>query len=298
MKSHVLTQPCVCLVMCCVVQTAESITCFVLHPNGKELVTASMNQLLRHWQLETKECVRSIRAHDLPIQAMDYDPTGTLVATGSSDTTVRVFDIPRGYCTHVFRMHRGVVSTVKFHPDPRRLMVVSCSEDSTVCCWDLTQQTCVGQFTSHMSVPTSVTFFVDGNAMATAGRDKVISFYDLNSYTSVKTVAAFESLEGVVALTPELSAAVFAHLNVAVPKPEKKTAPEQIAVLTCGEKGDLKVYRAQLSGEVDVALVAEIPIIKYKSAKTPVVLVQLHWLQRSNQLMFVTSDHNFLLYDL
>ncbi|CAN0277644.1 unnamed protein product, partial [Hapterophycus canaliculatus] len=42
--------------------------------------------------------------------------TGTLVATGSSDSTVKVWDVERGYCTHNFRGHKGVVSVVAFHP--------------------------------------------------------------------------------------------------------------------------------------------------------------------------------------
>ena len=33
---------------------------------------------------------------------------GTLVVTGSSDRSVKVWDIARGYCTHSFKDHTGI----------------------------------------------------------------------------------------------------------------------------------------------------------------------------------------------
>ena len=56
---------------------------------------------------------------------MDYDASGSLVATGSADKTIRVWDISNGYCTHSFRDHSDIVHYVKFHPDPQRLQLFS-----------------------------------------------------------------------------------------------------------------------------------------------------------------------------
>ena len=81
-------------------EVTDEITGFCVAPNGKDVVTASRNLLLRHWNMETQECVRSIKGHRMPILSMSYDPSSTLVATGSADRVVRVWDVPRGYCTH------------------------------------------------------------------------------------------------------------------------------------------------------------------------------------------------------
>ena len=40
---------------------------------------------------------------------MAYDVTSTLLATGSADATVKVWDTVRKYCTHNLRKHSGVV---------------------------------------------------------------------------------------------------------------------------------------------------------------------------------------------
>ena len=87
----------------------EVITCFCLHPAAGDIVVSTKNGLLRHWNitnflesLDKKDivCVRAIKGHQMPVLCMAYDPTGTLVATGSADRSVRVWDIKGGFCTH------------------------------------------------------------------------------------------------------------------------------------------------------------------------------------------------------
>lgn len=74
------------------------------------------------------------------------DGTGTLIATGSADRTVRVWDVERGYCTHNFREHTDIVQSVYFHPDPNRLLLFSCSEDNTIRIFDLRDNISVACF--------------------------------------------------------------------------------------------------------------------------------------------------------
>jgi U3 small nucleolar RNA-associated protein 13 len=68
---------------------------------------------------------------------MDIDETSTLVATGSADASIRVWDIDGGFCTHHFTGHSGVVSAVRFHPDRKRLWLASGAEDARVKLWNL-----------------------------------------------------------------------------------------------------------------------------------------------------------------
>ncbi|CAM9842256.1 unnamed protein product, partial [Laminaria digitata] len=46
---------------------------FALHPNGSEIVTASRSLLLRHWDVQSGECKRAIKAHDHTVLCMTYD---------------------------------------------------------------------------------------------------------------------------------------------------------------------------------------------------------------------------------
>ena len=122
--------------------------------------------------------VRAWKGHVMPVLCMACDPTGTLVATGSADRSVRVWDIKGGYCTHSFREHSEIVSTVMFHPDPYRLLLFSSSSDCYTRVWDLHDHNkpCSAAFSNHVSPPTDLALSDDGYLLVTAGRDKVCTY--------------------------------------------------------------------------------------------------------------------------
>ena len=162
-------------------EVSDVVVSFAVHPVNFELVIATSAGLLRHYAQDPEKEVksllmgRSIKAHALPILSMCYDPTGTLVATGSTDRTAKIWDIEKGYCTHSFRDHSESVSLVHFHPDPMNLRLVTASHDCTVKCFDLIESKCVASYGEHMSLPTAVDWAPDKYLMVSVGRDKVSS---------------------------------------------------------------------------------------------------------------------------
>ena len=104
-----------------------------ISPDDKHVVTAHRNLLLKQWdnwrswdnKLDasireqeqefsdlakrngTSRCTRTWKAiHMAPIQFMCFDATSTLLATGSSDHTTKVWDIQAQYCTHNLKGNR------------------------------------------------------------------------------------------------------------------------------------------------------------------------------------------------
>ncbi|CAB1108406.1 unnamed protein product [Ectocarpus sp. CCAP 1310/34] len=126
--------------------------------------------------------------------------TGTLVATGSSDSTAKVWDVERGYCTHNFRGHTGVVSVVAFHPDSKRLTLVTGSEDTTVRVWSLSEQSCTAVLKAHLSYVTSLAFLPGGTGVISGGRDRVLNVWALDRSEVRKTFPVYEEVEGLQVL--------------------------------------------------------------------------------------------------
>ncbi|RYH00624.1 hypothetical protein EON65_49010 [archaeon] len=151
----------------------EKISTFCIHPSKNEIVVATAKFSLRHWDLESKTCIRNIKAHKMPILCMEYDNTGTLVATGSADRTVRVWDIAKGYCTHSFTGHTDLVRTVSFQLQDKKLRVLSTSDDASIRIHDLTQNATVAVFNEHVGLPTSLVVTRNESVLISAGRDKV-----------------------------------------------------------------------------------------------------------------------------
>eukprot|EP00750_Incisomonas_marina_P009922 INCI16184.1.p1 GENE.INCI16184.1~~INCI16184.1.p1 ORF type:complete len:855 (-),score=123.66 INCI16184.1:1419-3902(-) len=233
---------------------AETFVSFALHPNGVEMVSASKNGLLRHWNLDERRCVRVWKsAHSSPVLSMDYDSTGTLVATGGSDKTVQVWDVEKGYATHHFRGHSGIVHLVKFHPDPRHLLLFSLSDDCSVRVWDLNRHKCGATITDHLSPATSVVFSPDGQTFVTGGRDGVLIFFALKGFRLLKTVPVYEIIEGMCLLP---------HYHAPRGKPRRRLA-KSFCFATAGRAGAVKVW--QFGTDTTAVPVAQPNSIKTKS---------------------------------
>jgi WD40 repeat protein len=64
-----------------------------------------------------------------------YSPDGRLIATASSDTTVRMWESATGKCARTLEGHTGAVSSVAFSPADRQL--ATASTDETARLWAL-----------------------------------------------------------------------------------------------------------------------------------------------------------------
>lgn len=65
-----------------------------------------------------------------------FNPTGSLLASGSYDATARVWDIATGQCVRTLRGHAGKVYSVSFRPDDR--LLASAGGEGSIRLWDVT----------------------------------------------------------------------------------------------------------------------------------------------------------------
>ncbi|KAJ1973138.1 U3 small nucleolar RNA-associated protein [Dimargaris xerosporica] len=220
---------------------SELITTFALAPNGQCLVTASRSQQLSVWSLYSHKIERIFKAQCAPIIAMDIDSTSTLVATGSADGIVMVWDIKGGFCTHQFKGHTGLVSTLKFHPisDAKHCRLISGSSDSTVRVWDLIENTCVAVLKNHVGVVRGIALTANGEYLVSCSRDQTVSIWHLKTETLLHTVALYESVES-IGLIENLADLCFQWTD---PTSSATTASSlQAVIFTGGEKGAIRFW--------------------------------------------------------
>ena len=176
----------------------------------------------------------TVKPHSTPVVSVAVDGTGSLLATGSADGVIKVWDIRGGYVSHTFRGHSGLISSLKFFelaPELSRtraklkhkkkpkntshnykdqetiedisgsnrngptLHLASGGEDSKIRIWDLEQRIAVASLESHVSVVRGLDFCKAQQALLSSSRDKTLIIWDAKTWVVRKIIPVLETIE-------------------------------------------------------------------------------------------------------
>ena len=104
-------------------------------PDGRRAVSASYDNTLRVWDLESGQSVRTLEGHSSSVNGVAITPDGRRAVSASWDNTLRVWDLESGQSVRTLEGHSRWVNGVAVTPDGRR--AVSASYDNTLRVWDL-----------------------------------------------------------------------------------------------------------------------------------------------------------------
>ena len=114
-----------------------------------------------------------LAGHTNWVNSVAFSPDGKTLASGSSDATVKLWDIATGTLKTTLEGHTAPVNSVAFSPDGKTL--ASGSSDATVKLWDIATGTLKATLEGHTAPVNSVAFSPDGNTIASGAGDYVES---------------------------------------------------------------------------------------------------------------------------
>ena len=105
----------------------------VFTPDGKRLISAGGDQLIRVWNLETLKEIASLRGHGSEVSCVAVTPDGKMAVSGGKDGTILAWDLDNLQRKEPYET-MPAVSSVEFFPDSRGLLTVNA--DRSVSLWN------------------------------------------------------------------------------------------------------------------------------------------------------------------
>ena len=158
-------------------------------PDGKQLVSAADDKVIRVWDVDTGQTVRILRGQigdgaRGKIYALALSPDASLLAAGGrireageGSNPIRLYDFRTGEIVALLDGHQGAVLSLNFSPDGRFL--VSGSTDHTAIVWDVGQRQEVHRLRGHEGDINDAVFTLDGARVVTGSDDQTLALWDM-----------------------------------------------------------------------------------------------------------------------
>ncbi len=184
-------------------------------PDGRQIVSASDDKVIRVWDVATGKTLRTIRGEAAPghagkVYAMALSPDGKWLAAGGvmdhverEIGAIRLYDFASGRLVALLKGHGNVVFGLAFSPDGRHLISGSGGGDFTAIIWDVETKRLKHRLKGHRDDTYAVGFTADGARAVTGSYDHDLRLWSVASGEVLTTMTGHGDKVGSLAVAPD-----------------------------------------------------------------------------------------------
>ncbi|NDJ78458.1 MAG: SH3 domain-containing protein, partial [Chloroflexi bacterium] len=154
-------------------------------PDGRTLGVGADSGILLYDLASANAPPRQLVIPNAQTTSILFSPDGTLMFTGHTDGTVRIWDVTLGGQRAVLRDHTQPVLSLAISANGTLLASAGGAngQDTAIRLWDVATRQLTGTVTGHMDSVTSLAFGPDGTLLASASADTTVRLWDVVSLT-------------------------------------------------------------------------------------------------------------------
>ncbi|XP_076917158.1 WD40 repeat-containing protein HOS15-like isoform X1 [Bidens hawaiensis] len=162
--------------------------------NNVSFATCSTDNMIYVCKVGDNRPIKTFAGHRGEVNAIKWDPTGTLLASCSDDSTAKIWSLKQDTCLHDLKEHTKEIYTIRWSPtgpgtnNPNQpLVLASASFDSTIKIWDVETGRLLHNLVAHGDPVYSVAFSPNGEYLASGSLDKCMHIWSVKEAKVVKT---------------------------------------------------------------------------------------------------------------
>jgi WD40 repeat protein/serine/threonine protein kinase len=137
------------------------------------------------YEPKSSKLIRDLAGQGGRMYSVSLSHDGRYALSGSSDKTLRLWDVTTGKCVRTFEGHSKTVVSVSLSHDGR--YALSGSLDKTLRLWDVTTGKCARIFEGHGKAVVSVSLSHDGRYALSGSLDKTLRLWDVTTGKCIRT---------------------------------------------------------------------------------------------------------------
>ena len=167
-------------------------------PNGKFLLSAGHNHLLKVWDITSGNLIAKANAHNGAVRAVKTSRDSQFIFTAGYDKIIKKW-AGNGTVIKEFVGHKNEVLCMEMHPTKN--IIASGSRDKNIILWDTETGKKLHELKSHDADINQLVFSPDGKYLVSAGDDSRITLWDLAKMRELATLIIMENGKDYVIVT-------------------------------------------------------------------------------------------------
>ena len=150
---------------------------------------------------ENLSVARTFSGHTSHVNSLNISPDGEILASGSADKTIKIWDRYTGKIIRTINGHDSYINSIAIHPDGKTL--ASGSADKTVKIWNISASKEIRRLEGHSAPVNSVAISNDWQTLVSGSADKTIKIWNISTGENIRTLTGNSQPINSVAISPD-----------------------------------------------------------------------------------------------